>query len=72
MRRLWRFCFATFAACLPSAVRVRFERWLIVFFFLATDAAFFTLRRAAKTCLRDAIRTPYFYVADGYAIVQAF
>jgi hypothetical protein len=46
---------ATFAPCLPSAVRVAADRWLIVFLRFADAAAFFTLRRAAVLCFSLAI-----------------
>lgn len=41
---------ATFAPCLPNAVRVAAERWLIVFLRFAAAAALWTLRRAADFC----------------------
>ena len=46
LRRL----FATLAACLPSAVRVRFGSLEIVRFFRAAFVAFLMLRRAAARC----------------------
>ena len=45
-----RFCRATFAACLPSAVRVRLGRCAMVRFLLATAAAFLIFLRAAARC----------------------
>src|SRR4051794_16606350 len=45
-----RFCAATFAPCLPSAVRTLAGSFEIVFFFLAAAAAFFTFFRAAMRC----------------------
>ena len=45
-----RFRFATFAPCLPSAVRVRFGRCAIVRFFLAVLAALRMFLRAALRC----------------------
>src|SRR4051812_37578890 len=50
---------ATFAACLPSAVRVRLGSLEMVFLRLAAAAAFLTLRRAAVVCLRLAMATPW-------------
>jgi hypothetical protein len=45
--RAARFCFATFAACLESAVRVFFGRCAMVLLRFAAAAAFFTLALAA-------------------------
>src|SRR3954470_2210736 len=53
------FCLATFAPCLPSAVRVFFGRCLIVFFRLAADAAFFMFFLAAAFCLVVAMAIPF-------------
>jgi len=47
---------ATFAACLPNAVRVRFGSLEIVRLRRAAFAAFLTFRRAAALCLADAIK----------------
>lgn len=47
--------FATFAACLPNAVRVFFGSLLIVFFALAAFAALPMLRRAAAFCFAVAM-----------------
>jgi hypothetical protein len=54
----FRLRLATFAACLPNAVRVRFGSFDIVRFRFAAAAAFLILRRAAARCLADAINTP--------------
>src|SRR5438270_8931832 len=53
-----RFCRATLAACLPSAVRVRLGRCAMVLFLLAAAAAFLMLRRAAEICFDDAMGNP--------------
>ena len=49
------FCFATFAACFPSAVRVRFGKWAMVRLRFAAAAAFLILRRAAARCFELAM-----------------
>jgi hypothetical protein len=48
---LRRRCRATFAACLPNAVRVRFGKCAMVRFLLAAAAAFLMFLRAAARCL---------------------
>ncbi len=45
-----RFFLAAFAPSLPSAVRVFFGRWAIVFFFFAAAAAFLIFPFAAVRC----------------------
>jgi hypothetical protein len=51
-----RLRFATFAACFPNAVRVRFGSFDIVRLRRAAPAAFLMFRRAAARCLADAIK----------------
>lgn len=45
----------TFAACLESAIRVRFGRCAMVRFRFAAPIAFRMFRRAAARCFSDAI-----------------
>ena len=49
------FCFATFAPCLPSAVRVARGSFEIVFFARAAFAAFLMFLRAAAFCFAVAM-----------------
>jgi len=53
-----RFCFATFAPCLPSAVRVARGSFEIVFLERAAFAAFLMFLRAAAFCFAVAMVPP--------------
>jgi hypothetical protein len=54
---IYFFRFATFAACFPSAVRVRLGSLLMVRLRFAAAAALLTLRRAAARCLGLAMKS---------------
>ncbi len=57
-----RFRLATFAPCLPSAVRVFFARCATVRLRLAARAAFLMFRRAALFCFDEAILAAFPFV----------